>query len=239
MATSVLSNALLLLDDRDLSGTSNTVGIDFGAESQDKTAIANDTRIMQGGLKTVGVSAEGFFQGEVDSDLFSAVGVSGSLISVAPGTSVGDVAYTLQSVVGQYTPLQGGVGELAGFSLNASARNSLQRGSVLFKNDSVSSSGSGSTLNAGAASSQITAILHVFDQTGGSSPTLDVTIESDSSDDFTGLETTQITFTQAMGRTSERKISVGAETDTWWRVSYTIGGTSSPAFGFAVILVLE
>jgi hypothetical protein len=234
MAASVLSNALLLFDGQDLSGRVNTIALDYGAEALDETTLADDSRVNKGGLKTVGLSAEGFWDSTPDSALFTAVGVSGSLISVAPGRSVGDVAYSLQSLAGEYSPIQGSVGEMAGFTLNASARNSLQRGSLLFHSDSETTTGTGSTSNAGSGS--ITAILHVF-AASGTSPTLDVTVESDDADDFTGLEQTQITFTQATGKTAER-LTASSTSDTWWRVNYTIGGTN-PDFGFAVVLILE
>jgi len=155
---------------------------------------------------------------------------------VANATAQGTVAYAMQAMAGEYVPMEGAAGDLIGFSLNLSATNSLQRGQILLHTSSVTSSGSSSNLNAGSASSQVTAYLHVF-SADGATPTLDVDVESDSADDFTGSETTVISFTQATGRTSERK-TASSTSDTWWRVNYTIGGTS-PDFGFAVILVLE
>lgn len=236
MSTSIVNDALLIVDDFDISGQSNTVGLDYEAESHDETVFGDDTRKNKGGLDTVGISAEGFFDPDMDSDLFSDIGVQDKLLTVAIGKAVGDVAYNCRVLVGSYTPLDAAVGELASYTLEASASNTMQRGQILFKNDAVTATGSGSTLNAGAAATSITAILHVY-SASGTTPTLDVDIESDSSDDFTGLETTQISFTQATGRTAERK-TAGSTSDTWWRISYTIGG-SSPSFGFAVVLILQ
>lgn len=236
MSTSVLTNALLLFDGRDLTGQSNVVGIDYGAETQDDTSLADDTRSNIGGLNTAGFAAEGFFDAAMDADLFAAVGVSGSLISVAKGLTVGDRAYNLQAVAGDYQPIGGQVGEIAGYSLNASTRGNLQRGELLFHSSSEGATDDGSGLNAGAAASKVTAILHVF-SASGSSPTLDVTVESDADNTFS-TPATQITFSQATGRTAERIEEAGAVADAWWRVSFTIGG-ASPDFGFAVILILE
>lgn len=233
MATTILNNAIILMDDLELTGQANTVGLDYEAEAQDETVFGADTRKNKGGLKSVGVSAEGFFNATEDADLFADVGVQDKLITIAADNSVGDIAYNLRAMMGNYTPLDGSVGELASFSLEAASSNDLQRGQILFKG-SATSSGAGSTLNAGAGS--ITAILHVF-SASGTTPTLDVTIESDSGDNFAGAETTQISFTQATGRTAERK-TAASTADTWWRVSYTIGGTN-PDFGFAVILIIE
>ncbi len=236
MSTSVLSNALLLFDGRNLSGQSNVVALDYGAEARDDTTLADDTRSNIGGLKTVGLSAEGFFDPTMDSDLFAAVGVSGSLISVSKGLSVGDRAYSLQALAGEYQPMVAQVGDLLSYSLNASARGDLKRGELLFHSTSETASGNGSGSNAGAAAAQVTAFLHVF-AADGTTPTLDVTIESDVNNSFS-TPVTQITFAQATAGSAERIVSVGAVADTWWRVAFTIGGTN-PDFGFAVILIVE
>lgn len=235
MATDVLSDAFVALDDRNLSGIMNSVGLTYEAEDVDETTVDQDTRIAKGGLFNVGASLEGFFDAAIESDLFDDVGVQDKLLTIAKGIAVGDVAYNFRALTGRLSPLQGSMGEIVGLVLDARASNALERGQVLFKDDSVTSTGSGSTLNAGAASTQIVGILHVY-SASGTSPTLDVDIESDSSDDFTGSETTRISFTQATGRTAERK-TAGSTADTWWRVNYTLGGTS-PDFGFAVILIL-
>ena len=235
MSTSVLSNALLLFDGRDLTGQSNAVGIDYGAESKDDTTLADDTRSNLGGLKSVGISAEGFFGADMDSDLFTAVGVAGSLISVAEGLTIGDRAYNLPAVLGEYQPLGGQVGDVLGYSLNASARGDLKQGEVLFHSSSEIASGAGAASNVGAAATQVTAILHVFGVSAAD--TLDVVVESDVDNTFS-TPATQITFAQAAAQSAERIVSVGAVVDTWWRISYTIGGTS-PDFAFAVILILE
>jgi len=236
MATSILKNVPILLDGQRLSCQTNTVGIDYGAETGDDTSFCDDTRSNIGALKTVGFSAEGFFEGATDPALYSAVGTNGSLVSVADGQSVGDKAFSFVSVVGNYEPVTGSTGDVAGYTLNASARGDLGRGDVLFYDESVTSDTTGATLNAGDAPNQITAFLHVF-SVDGTSPTLDVTIESDSADDFTGSEVTQITFDQATGQEGQRK-TAGSTTDTWWRVTATLGGTN-PNFGFIVVLILE
>ena len=236
MAASILSNVPILLGGQRLSCHTNTVGIDYGAETQDDTSFCDDTRSTLGGLKTVGFSAEGFYEGAADPALFNSMGVSGTLISVANGQTVGDKAFSFVTVTGSYEPINGSVGDIAGFSINASARGDLGRGNVLFYDESLGSSTTGATFNAGSAPNQITAFLHVFG-VSGTSPTLDVTIESDTADDFTGAEQTQITFDQATAQEAQRK-TAGATSDTWWRVNATIGGTS-PDFGFVVILILE
>jgi hypothetical protein len=71
---------------------------------------------------------------------------------------------------------------------------------------------------------------------GGTSPTLDVIVQSDDASGFPSA-TNRITFTQATGFTAEYATPVaGAITDDWWRVNFTIGGTASPNFTFICVI---
>ncbi len=45
----------------------------------------------------------------------------------------------------------------------------------------------------------------------------------------------EITFAQATGVTSEYKTNATANTDDFWRVAWTIGGTA-PSFEFVVLI---
>ena len=103
-------------------------------------------------------------------------------------------------------------------------------------NASESSSASESAVELGAVSAtqKLVATLHVTAVTG-TSPTLDVTIESDASDSFAGGETTQITFTTVSAVGSQTIEINGAVTDTWFREEHTIGGTT-PGFDYVVTL---
>ena len=78
-------------------------------------------------------------------------------------------------------------------------------------------------------------VLFVLDSAagGGSSPTLDVTIE-DSDDNSTFASLSGAAFMQVTGTASTQKITISAdECKRYVRVKYTIGG-SSPTFTFSV-----
>jgi len=68
----------------------------------------------------------------------------------------------------------------------------------------------------------------------GTTPTLDVTIESDDAEGMASA-TTRLTFTQATATTSEWQELAGAVTDDWWRAAWTIGG-GSPSFTAVVVV---
>lgn len=246
MAAFVLTDAKIWLDSLDISGVSNTVNLEYAAEALDETTFGDDTRINRGGLKTVALGASGFFNeglvtdgdGAYAGELFDNVGFQDTLISVAAeGGQAGETAYFFQAFQANYNP-SGAVGDLFAFSVDASAGDSgkLIRGTILANLTSQIASGSGSGFEVGAASSSQTVFagLHVL-QASGSSPTLDINIESDATNAFIGAETTRFAFTQATGRTNEYLTLAGPITDPWYRIDFTIAG-GSPSFDFVVNL---
>ncbi len=72
----------------------------------------------------------------------------------------------------------------------------------------------------------------------GTTPTLDVTIESDDGVGM-GSPTTRINFAQATAIGAQWATPVaGAIADDWWRVAYTLGG-ASPSFTFICIIGIQ
>jgi hypothetical protein len=100
--------------------------------------------------------------------------------------------------------------------------------------------GDGTGLNFGAlgANDTLYAWLAVDRATvSGTLPTLDVVIERDAADTWGGAETTVYTFSQATAsaNTFQVKNSVsGTQAETWYRATWTIGGTATPTFRFFV-----
>ena len=77
------------------------------------------------------------------------------------------------------------------------------------------------------------AALHVISRSG-TSPTIDVLIQSDDNAAFSS-PTTRVTFTQQSAIGSEWGTRlVGPITDDYWRASWTIGGSNTPTFGIVV-----
>lgn len=93
-------------------------------------------------------------------------------------------------------------------------------------------------INMGAvtASQFLYGALHVFPTVDGTNPTLDVVVQSDTAQAFPSA-TTQMTFATKTAVGSQFAAPVaGAITDTWWRLSITVGGTSTPQFPILVVL---
>lgn len=238
MATQVLKDAKLYVGEYDLSGDHVSVALTYSSELQDSTTFGQTTRIRTGGLKDVSLTGEGFWSGGtglVDDALFNKVGVADVPITIAPaGETLANDAYLFRAIYGSYAP-GAAVGEMLRFSVSASSSGGtgVIRGKLLHVgSETATGAEDKQELGAVAAGKSIYASMHVL-TVSGTNPTLDVLLESDA-DASAGGETTRITFTQATDETSEWKSLAGAVTDTFWRASWTIGGTNTPTFEFVL-----
>lgn len=156
--------------------------------------------------------------------------------SFSIGSAVGSPAHTFKSLSTQYQPHGGPTGELAGAALSGVSSGVIARGNLLASDAAgVTSSGTGTAVQVGAVTSTqvLYAGLHIT-AVSGTSPTLDVIVQSDTSG-FASA-TNRITFAQATAVGHQFSSVAGAITDDYWRVSYTIGGSDTPTFTFAVIV---
>lgn len=238
MAKSVLQNQIVLVDDYDITGDTNAVAIDYGAEVKDCTVLGNDTRVNLGGLKTVQVQVAGFYDAATqDEEVFANIGTSNKPISFGESDTVGSVSYFFNAVSGEYQVGET-VGEVLPFSLGAGAQGNLVRGVLAHnaRSTAETSTDVGTAIQLGAVSStqKLYAVLHVLESNGSGDQTLDVLVESDDNAGFTsGI--TRLTFTQATTTgTSEMLELDGPLTDDYFRVSFTIAGSGSPSFKFVV-----
>lgn len=240
MAIHVLTTPKIYVGEYDLSGDMNSVASTYSGEPQDNTTFGGTTRTVQGGLKKVTFSAEGFWNGgddEVDDALFSKINVANVPVTLVPeGETIANACYLFRALHAEYSPFASGtVGEMLRFSVSAegSGGTGPVRG-TLFHVGSETATGTETKVQIGAvaAGESLYAALHVL-TVSGTNPTLNVLVRSDA-DASAGGESTRITFTQATAITSEWKSVAGAITDEYWDVSFTIGGTNTPTFEFVL-----
>jgi hypothetical protein len=234
MATQVFSNCKLYVNEFNLSGSMNKLANVYTAEMLDDTTFGDDTRSNLGGLKKGVFANEGLYDagaGLPDTIIFPLIGVQDTLQTTCfQAGAEGQVAYMCKVMAAEYTH-GGAVGDIHSFSYSAESTGSLVRGQIL-RNATDTSSGNGTAFQTGAigATQTMHSFLHVY-SASGTSPTLDLIVQSDDNESFTSA-TSRITHTQATGVTSEALSLAGAVTDDWWRVNLTIGGSDTPTFGF-------
>ncbi|MEU0808648.1 hypothetical protein [Streptomyces sp. NPDC005970] len=239
MAFLTLTNVRLFTVGCDLTGASNKAELSAEVEEKDRTTYGSQGwKEVMGGLGSAEISAEGFWEAgdpsRVDDASWAQLGGSGPW-SIGPvGASVGDPAYFLGALRTEYGAM-GTVGDVAPWKGKAVSTWPLVRGQWAHNPATArTSSGTGPGANLGpvAAGQRLYASLHVL-SAAGTTPTLDVAIESDDAAGFASA-TTQLTFTQATTISGQiLRSSGGAITDTWFRPKWTITGTS-PSFLFAI-----
>jgi hypothetical protein len=238
MGVQVLKNQKLWFGGYDLTGEMNALGLDYAADLQDATAFGDATRVRLGGLKTVTAHHEGYFDADpYDQALFSNLGVKDVPMTFgAEGATEGNVGYSFLSSLAEYAP-GGSIGEMFAFSVSAEASGSLIRGTLMHLGaKTATGNGTARQLGAVGASQKLYAALHVT-AASGTSPTLDVTVESDDASGFPS-PVTRITFAQKTAIGFEWKELAGAVADDWWRIAWAIGGTG-PSFNFTVFLGIQ
>ena len=229
MAKQVITDARILVGGYDLSGTSNSVALEYGADAVPDTCFGAGTRTAAGGLKTVSMGAEGYWQSEPDASLFSSMGVAGNVVTVYP---VPEAAYSFQSMVGEYSP-SGSIGEMYGFTMSAAAQNLLFRGSVFGQGTATAGGGGtwgGSWRNSGGvlAAQRAHISLHVLSVTGSGSVQF-LLLSGPTSGATGGDVTTRHTFGGVSEPGSEYASVAGPVTDTWWRLFANFSGSATAA----------
>ena len=241
MSTQVLANAKIWVGGFDLSGDLSAIALKYGAELKETTNFASGgfkTRLP--GLQSFSFQHEGHWSGgtgNVDDAIFNSLfALQNTVMSLDPTAAgvEGDHAYTGQVDVASYAP-GAKIGDVFAFSVSGESDGAPLVAGTLVANRNVNASGSGSVFNLGAvaAGQSVYASLHVLAPVTGTTPTLNVILQSAALVGF-GSPANRITFAQATANGAQWGSAAGAITDAFWRVSYTIGGTS-PSFPFVVV----
>jgi len=229
MAELVLLNPKMYVAGLDFSGSYSQHALVMDADSPEFTAFGDTTREYLGGLIGVGSEHEGFFDGPVDNDLFTNMAAAARNMTLTPDGGVeGDVAFFAQTIGTSYAP-GANVGDAYAFSASNQVSGVLTRG-LVFTNGTEVATDDGTAFNLGAvaAGQKLRASLHVL-AVAGSSPEVDVIIESDTLEAFTDTPATQITFAQLTDVGGEYATADGAIADTWYRASWTLGVNTDSA----------
>lgn len=245
MAKVVLTNVRLFAVGADLTGASNKVELASQVEAKKSTNYGSaGWEEVLGGLADTEITAEGQWEAGdpslVDDASWSQLGGIGPW-SVGPlGAAVGDLAYFTNGLRSDYT-LGDAVGEVAPWSGTVKSTWPGVRGQFAHPPGTPrTASGNGTGINLGAVTTgkRIYAALHVLSVAGTSTPTITARVESDTSGAF-AAPTTRLTFAAATAAGGQiLRTSGSAITDTWWRLAWTISGTT-PSFLFAASIGIQ
>lgn len=242
MGKFVLSNVKLFTGGTDMTGASNK--LDWASEVESKTVTtwgsSDGTRVWEeyiGGLASTKIQAAGLWEagpGLVDDELWADRGGVGPWTACPDTAAVGSLAYLTKAMGGSYQ-LGGTVGDVAPWTANASSTWPTARGQILHPPATArTANGSGTARQLGAvtAARSLYVCLHVLAVSGTGGPTLTVIVESDDASGFSS-PITRATFTAATAIGGQAVAVAGPVTDDYWRVRWTVGGTT-PSFQFVV-----
>lgn len=241
MAKQTLLDCRLFAVGADLSGASNKIELTTEVEDKDSTNYrSGGWKEVIGGLASAEISAEGQWEagdpGLVDDTSWSELGGLGPYTVCPTDSTAGALAYFTSGMRADYK-IGDAVGEIAPWSGTIKSNWPLVRGQIAHPPGIArTATGTGAALQLGAipAGKRLYAALHVL-SAAGTTPSITVSVESDDSDTFS-TPVTRAMFAAATGAGGQILRSDGsAVTDTYYRVAWTITGTT-PSFMFAASL---
>lgn len=239
MAKFVLTNARLFTGGADLTSVNNKLEVSAERAAVDTTNFGSSgwTESLAG-LGETEINAEGFWEatdaGKVDDAMWAQLGGLTSWTASPNTGAVADLAYFTSALTGSYQ-LGGEVGDVAPWTAKAAGSWPLVRGVIAHPSGTartVTGTGTAQSLGAVSATQNLYAALHVLSVTGTVTPTITVTIQSDSAEAFPSSATV-LSFAAATAIGGQILRVPGAITDTWFRPQWTISGTD-PSFLFVV-----
>jgi hypothetical protein len=231
MASYVLTNARLWVAQFDLSGDLNAIALASGADAKDATTFGVGSRVRRGGIKTVDLQCEGYYQAGtdlVDDVLFARIGTPTLPVACAPtGGADGEPAYLFLAELARYQ-LGGSVGEMFPFSVEAESQGApLVKGLVGLNGvKTIDGAGVGRQLGLVGAGQKLYAGLHVLAGSGG---TFTGQILSGTSG---GIGNLRFTFAGKTGPGFEwASIAGPIATDDHWAFTWTVTAGSFTVVG--------
>jgi len=218
-----------------IGGDHNEVTLTTAVDTPENTAFGATMHVfLAGGLTRVTLSGAGFWdpvKGGIDDIIDTRLGSAAAdepiTLIAAPtdGQSVaipGAASRIFKSITTSYA-IGGTVGDAAPFTLEGAGRTDAYRATVM-KEATVTAAGDGVSQNIGALTvkAAMYGLLHVTAITDG---TLTVSIES--SPNGTDTWTSRFAFLGAAAATSQWKEYSTAQTDAYWRASWTYAGTTT------------
>lgn len=248
MGKTVLLDVRAFAGPVDLSGNSNK--IEFENEMEVKTSTnfrSGGARQVLAGLEGSTLSGEGQWEASdptsqpyTPDDGFWANRRISEPVTVAAASdsdlAAGGTMY-LGQMVRTGVRYLGEVGEVIPWSADWEGNSPVARGRCVHPSGiprTANGNGTGYQVGAVAATQKLYANLHVLSIAGTAAPTLTVFVES-SADNTFAAPTVRGTFAAATAKGGQSLQIAGPITDQWWRVRWTISGTT-PSFLFVAAI---
>jgi hypothetical protein len=242
MSKETLKNLRIYLDGYELTTRSNTAMLEGSKDAPDVTVFCSDWKEYLGdGLKDFTAGIGGFMEiDEADAAIFNELDDSGGFVLTLTTQmqAVGGLVFFMHAIESSLK-LFGNVGDVAPFQIGAlSGSSRISRGVILAPSDAVSADRTGAAVQIAAAEAGLTLNigLHVTD-VSGSTPTLTMTIESDSTSGFSSPTTLYTSSSFVLPGAEYAEVTL-ASSDTYFRIKHDVGGTGSSFTTLASISII-
>jgi len=246
MAAYVNTNALVVVGSFDASAS--TVKVETTPATcavVDVTTVASGGFVcLAAGLKSYGLNLD-VFADHTATGITTAFTPQAALgtqyaVTVCPqtgGATVGDPAIFTRGILNSYTPWGGQIGAAAASNMQFTSDTAEINGQVAapLAARTVTANGSQVNMTGPTATQKVWAAIHVTALSGSASPTLTPKIQSNTLTAFAGTTTDRITFTAMTATGWQFASTSGAITDAFWRLQWTISGTT-PSFTFLAVV---
>lgn len=236
MPKHVVKKYRIYTNGRDASGDYNRVDLKAEVDELESTTVnSSGDKSFQPGLKAVRFEGEVFATlgaGEVEEAVHALLAAGAKVMTVYPSESAGGAGYGFEAEEIAVSPAMK-IGDLMRITVKATkSGGALVRVTSMEGKAVKTATGTGTArqLGAVAVGKSLYSFLQVLSITAGASIT--VTVKSDDNSGMTSA-TTQLTHTAFNAVGAEVKSKAGAITDTWYRVDWTISG-STPSVTFDV-----
>jgi len=241
MAKFVFNDGKVFSGGYDLSDHVTSVNLEIMSEELDATTInSGGFRERLGGLKDSTLQLDGFYEaGANKPDALLGASVGNELIvTTVPDAGVGNTAYFMKSRLFSYQ-MFGTVGEIAPFSISKSQSDDEVVQGKIEIDSALTTTGNSTGVQLGAVGSteKIYVAIHCTAVSGTSTPTVTFKLQSDDNASFTS-PTDVITFSDITAIGADYQSAAGAITDDYFRLNYTISGTS-PSFSIHATIGIE
>ena len=241
MAKFVFNDGKVFSGGYDLSDHVTSVNLEIMAEELDATTInSGGFREVLGGLRVSSLTMDGFYEaGANKPDALLGASIGNELIvTTVPEAGVGNTAYFMKSRLFSYQ-MFGAVGEIAPFSISKSQSDDEVVQGKIEIDGALTATGNSTGVQLGAVGSteKIYVAIHCTAVSGTSTPTVTFKLQSDDNASFTS-PTDVITFSDITAIGADYQSAAGAITDDYFRLNYTISGTS-PSFSIHATIGIE
>lgn len=235
MANIVLKECKLYWEGYDFSGKMHTLSLPVAQTALPANVFGISSNVYLPGMKSFEFSAGGYHDNAtvLDPDKYIEAEMSSSdtIVTVCPTDGAeGEPAYSMKANTTSYTPVDGGVGAVAGFDFSAQGTGKIIRG-LIMQNGQETISGSGTAREIKGLDEGDVAYVTVH-CTELDATSLQVIIRSDV-DTGMGTPTTRdfglVTFTAIGAQWGTYTAGAGISADDCWDVTFVLTGGNTTA----------